>query len=199
MIPKATSSVAPKASVLKLFTPLSPEALELLEFLPQATGVAVGRAIRYGKLRDKQYIDEAEAEAWAIASELFLEPGSLAAIKEKVPDPKERDRFLRATIGHELKQYFALRPTSTLTFLKKKGVEFKQVKLTEESLVTNTTELDERIAFEAVVKNELERRVCRLQSQGWDRERIAAEAGCSVRLVRKILNRIRKQLLHPSK
>lgn len=191
MIPLATSTVAQKVSQLKLSTP---QYLELLLFLPMATATGRSFARRNYRGKDLAFIDECVAEAWAVAAELFLEPGSFEAINEKVPDADERNKFLRSTIGYKLKEYWSLRSSSTLSFLRKKGIEFKQHSVQEKDKITTTTDVDVSMCYDHVVRNEFEHRVVSLWSQGWTKESIAVEAATTVRRIKKTLNRIERRL-----
>lgn len=194
MTQRAMCIVIRKASPLKLFTPPSKEALELLEFLPHATASATSFTRRQNKLRNPQFLDEAIAEAWAIASDLFLIPGSLTGIKEKCPEPEHQIKFLKATIGHELKQYFSLRATSTISFLKKKGIVTTHTSLTDTiTSADNTLEAD---AWDHAVRDEFERWVVELHMQGWDNKKIASECNCSAKAVNKTLTKIKRRLQH---
>jgi hypothetical protein len=197
MIPLATSQ-ASTSSPLGVFTPPSPAVDELLEpegVLDQSERVARGFAKRKGRGTDGAFIDEAIAEAHYIVTVLILT--EYESICEKYPDKAERMKFYRCSVGYKLMAYFSHRATSTVSYLKKKGIEVRRHSVHEGMLVEYVSAFDIKVCLEAVCTDALEMRVLEFYSMGNDREQIGLKCGISPKRVRKILVRIRKRLLHP--
>lgn len=193
MIPQVALQVS-TTSRLTVFTPPSEEESELFgsDLISQIQRVAKGFARRRFRQHDLAFVEECIAEAQFIVVELIWT--SLKSIKEKYPDDTERHKFYRMSVGYKLKEYWALRATSTESYLRKKGIEVRQHQLYESTAIRYYSEADEFLALEHAVRNELELRVVEFFCMGNTRELIAEKCGLSISRVKKILTRIKKRL-----
>lgn len=197
MIPLAITQ-NPIPSPLGVFTP-SPQGIEeLIEpdgVLEQSRRVARGFAKRKGRSSDSAYSDEAIAEAAFIVTYLTLT--EFEAICEKHPTKEERATFFRCSVGYGLKGYFSYRATSTVSYLKKRGIEVRRHAIHEGMLIEYVSAFDVRVCLEAVCNDAVDMRVLEFYSMGNNREEIAVKCGLTPKRVKKILLRIRKRLESP--
>lgn len=197
MIPLATTLLL-KASSLSVFTPLSEREVELFEeggIVQQVTRVARGFARRRNRGNDEAFIDEATAEA--IFQVTYIMWTEWDGVKDKYPDKAERATFLRMTVGYKLKEYFSLRATSTVSYLRKKGIEIRREQLHEAHRIEYVTPMDVYICFDDVCNDELEKRVIEFYAMGLMLEIVAAKCGLTLKRTKKIVNRIRRELRFP--
>lgn len=194
MIPLPTSRRS-TTSTLNLFTPPSERELELYEVVEQVEKVARGFAKRRNEQRNLGFIDEAEAEARFIVT--YMMWTEYDAICVKYPDKEERHKFFRMTVGFKLKEYFSHRQTSTVSYLKKKGIIVKREQVHDDMLVTYISPMDVAIVLEDVCGNMLEIRVVEFYSFGNSVETVAEKCGLTVKRTKRILNRIRRKLRFP--
>lgn len=197
MIPKAITPLS-KASNLSVFTPPDDRETELFEeggIAEQAERVARGFARRRNRGNDKAFIDEATAEA--LFQVTYMMWTEWESVKEKYPDKAERATFLRMTVGYKLKEYFSLRATSTVSFLRKKGIEIRREQLHEAHLIEYVSPMDVYICFDDVCENELEKRVLEFYAMGQMYELVAVRCGISTNRTKKIINRVRRKLRFP--
>lgn len=183
---------------LGVFTPPSPAVDELLEpdgVLEQSARVARGFAKRKSRGNDKAFIDEAIAEAHFVVTYIILT--EFESICEKYPDKAERMKFYRCSVGYKLMEYFSARPTSTVSYLKKKGIEVRRHAIHEGMLIEYVSAFDVKVCLEAVCEDHVEIRILEFYSMGLTREEIGVKCGLSPKRVKKILIRIRKRLQFP--
>lgn len=169
--------------------------LELMEVVEQVERVARGFAKRRGQNHNLGFVDEAEAEARYIVT--YLMWTEYAAICEKYPDKAERHKFFRMTVGFKLKEYFSYRPTSTVAYLKRKGIEVRRHQVHEDMLVQYVSPMDLHIVLEDVCRDQVEIRVVEFYSFGNELEDIAVKCGLTVKRTKRILNRVRRELRFP--
>lgn len=182
-------------STLSLFTPPSDRELELFEVVEQVEKVARGFAKRRGEQRNFGFIDEAEAEARYIVT--YLMWTEYDAICVKYPDKAERHKFYRMTVGFKLREYFTYRPTSTVAYLKKKGIVVNREQVHDDMRIQYVSPMDVSIVLEDVCQNMLEVRVVEFYSFGNSIEMVAMKCGISEKRTKRILNRIRRKLRFP--
>ncbi len=184
------------ASSLKLFTPASPQEVELWDILEQTYRVSYAFVKRRGKLQDKMMVMEAAQEAVFFMTYLIYT--KLEAIQAKYPDVEERHKFYRMSVGFRLLGYFSLRATSTVSYLKKKGFTLEQVDMSEDMLSRPDEATERVIALDAACRDEFEKLVVSYAEMGNSRELIAEKCGCSLKRVKKTLMRVKRRLLHPN-
>lgn len=177
---------------VKLFTPPSEAEAELFEVLPQALRVARGFAKRRGKSKDAMFVDECEAEATFVVTELIY--GAIRGVMEKFADKEERFKFYRMSVGYKLKEYYSYRATSTVSYLKKKGIEEQHIQLQESHALRVNIELECLILMDYICRDEIERRVVDFYAMGNPRDLIASKCGMSVGRVKRILRRVKRRL-----
>jgi ATP/maltotriose-dependent transcriptional regulator MalT len=185
-----------KPSLSKLFTPSSPGVEELLEpdgILAHSERSAKAFIKRRGQSLNRGLVDEAVAEAAFIVTELVLT--EYESILAKNPDRDERMKFFRCSVGYGLKGYFSHRATSTVSFLKKRGINIVQHQLHESMLVEYTSVFDLEVCLEVVCADEKERMIVEFHAIGNTRDEISAKVGVSSKFVKKTLNRIQQKLL----
>lgn len=186
-------------SKLSVFTPPDERETELFEpdgIKDQAERVARGYARRKNRGNDKAFIDECVAEAlYTVTYLLWTEWDS---IKAKYPDKAERDTFLRMTVGYKLKEYFSYRATSTVSYLRKKGIEVRHEQLHESHVIQYVSPMDVAICLEDVCRDELEKRVIEYYAFGNMIDIVGAKCGISTKRAKKIINRIRRRLQYPT-
>lgn len=185
-----------RPSLFKLFTPSPAGIEELLEpngILEHSERAAKGAVRRIGQSQNFGLVDEAIAEAAFIVTVLVMT--EYDSILEKNPDRNERMKFFRCAVGYGLKGYFSFRATSTISFLKKRGIEIKKHRLHESMLVEYTSVFDLEVCLEAVCADEKERMIVEFHAIGNSREQISAKVGVSQKFVKKTLNRIQQKLL----
>lgn len=176
----------------------------------QSQRVAKGYARRMGRGGDRAFIDECQAEAAFIVTELIWE--GYDGIMEKYPDEGERHKFYRMSVGYRLKEYWAYRSTSTISYLKKKGIIVKHYSLSHEPKVNvdavgfsnellqhhelgrMNIEVDLYILLDSVCTNEVERDILDNHAMGHTKEQIAEKFEISVARVYKILRRIKRRI-----
>jgi len=204
MIPKAVS-LPSTPSTLKAFTPPSEQEAELFGVFGEHDGVLqqserVARGFARGRFKsgDAFFLMEAIQEAACIVTELIWSNAEWQAIKEKYPDREERHKFFRMTVGYKLREYFSYRATSTLSFLKKKGLEVKFETVHEGHVVRPCSSLECMIALHDACENELQLRVVEFYSMGNSRELIASKCGLTQTKVKKLLQRVKRRLKTPS-
>ena len=197
MIPLAKSQPS-KPSLCGVFTPPSPAVDELLEpggVLDQSERVAKGFAKRRGRSTDGAFIDEAVAEAHYTVTYIILT--EYEAVCEKYPDKAERMKFYRCSVGYKLMEYFSHRATSTVSYLKKRGIEVRRHSIHEGMLVEYVSAFDLKVCIESVCADQVEVRILEFHSMGLTREEIAVKCGVSTKRVKKTLARIKRRLLNP--
>lgn len=177
------------SSILSIFMPPSLPETELLEFLPQARRVASGFARRRGRGMDAMFVDEMIAEAYAIITILIMEKYDEITVNH--PD---REAFYRMSIGYGLKEYISLRSTSSISYLKKRGLVREHVPLRSTDVARNYSDDACFDIMESLCRDEIDKRVIELYSQGDDYAAIAVKLEISDSMVKKILRRIRKGL-----
>lgn len=198
MIPQPITRIS-KTSTLKPFLPPDEREVELFEddgIAQQAERVARGFARKRNRGGDKGFTDEAIAEA--LYQVTYLMWTEWESIKEKYPDKAERATFLRMTVGYKLKEYFSHRATSTVSYLRKKGIEIRREQLHEAHLVQYISPMDIYIVFEDVCRDELEKRVIEYYALGNMIDIVGARCGISTKRAKKIVNRIRRRLRFPA-
>lgn len=197
MIPLAQSQ--PSTSFqCGVFTPPSPAVDELMEpdgVLDQSERVARGFAKRKGRGNDKAYIDEAIAEAHYTVTYIILT--EYEAVCEKYPDKAERMKFYRCSVGYKLMEYFSLRATSTVSYLKRRGIKVQRHALHEGMLVEYVSAFDVKVVLESVCVDAVEMRILEFHSMGLDRDEIATKCSISTKRVKKTLARIKRRLMAP--
>jgi hypothetical protein len=161
--------------------------------LVQAERVARGYARGKSRQRDAAFVDECIAEAYFTVVELLWT--SLKEIKEKYPDIVERHKFIRMSIGYKLKEYWAYRATSTISFLKKRGIVVKHQSIETCQVISDDSSLNEFIALDHATRDQVERRVIEFYCMGNDLELISIKCSMSQKRVKKILIRVKKRLL----
>lgn len=184
---------------LKVFTPRSEREDELLSedgVLEQAQRVARGFVSRRGRQRDMMFKEEMEAEAAFLATEILWE--EYVQLKERIPDIEERHRFIRKRIGYGLLEYVSHRASSTISYLKKKGIVEEHVVIRDSHLCRCNDDIECMIALESVTADELERCVVQYHAMGNPRDLIASKCGLTRNRVKKILSRVRRRLKFPS-
>lgn len=185
-------------STLSVFTPPDEREVELFEpegVKEQAERVARGYARRKNRGIDKAFVDECIAEA--VFTVVYLMWTEWEAIKERYPDKTERDTFFRMSVGYKLKAYFCQRATSSVSDLRKKGIEIRREKLHESHIIQRIGPMDIAICFEDVCDNELEKRVIEYYALGQMPAIIAVRCGISEKRAKKIINKIRRKLRFP--
>jgi hypothetical protein len=195
MIP-AVAELRQIASNLKLFTPASPQEVELFEVLEQVFRSAYSFVKRRGRLYDKFMVMEAAQEAVYFITHIIYT--KLDDVVTKYPDPEERHKFYRMSVGYRLLNYFSLRATSSISYLKKKGVIPEQVELADELLSRPDEKTEAMIALEAACRDEFEKIVTQYYGMGNTVELIAAKCGCSEKRVKKSLMRVKRRLQYPN-
>jgi hypothetical protein len=183
------------ASSLKLFTPASPQEVELWDILEQTYRVSYSFVKRRGKLQDKFMVMEAAQEA--VFYMVYLIYTRLEEITTKFPDIEDRHKFYRMSVGFRLKEYFSFRATSSISYLRRRGFKLEQVEISEEMLARPDEATERLIALEAVCRDEFEKLVIAYVEMGNSRELIAEKLGCSLKRVKKALLRVKRRLLHP--
>ena len=160
--------------------------------LEQSERVAWGFAKRKGQNRNKGYLDEAMAEAAFIVTYLIMT--EYDAICEKYPDVEERHKFFRCTVGYQLKSYFSFRSTSTVSYLKKKGIEIKRHAVHEAMLVQYVSAFDIYVCLEDICKDEHDMRILEFHCMGHTPAEIGIKCGLSEKRVKKTLKIVRHRL-----
>lgn len=181
-----------------VFTPPSEAVEELLEtdgVLEQSARVARGFAKRKGRGTDGAFIDEAIAEAHYQVTYVILT--EYEAVCQKYPDKADRLKFYRCMVGYSLMEYFSHRNTSTISKLKKKGIEVRRHALHENMLVEYVSAFDVMVCLESVTTDAVELRILEFHTMGLEREEIASKCGVTPKRVKKILARIKRRLMHP--
>lgn len=165
---------------------------EQVGLMAQAERVARGFARGRNKQRDFAFVDECIAEAYYVVVEMYWT--HFERIKLKFPDIIERHKFMRMSIGYRLKAYWSYRATSSISYLKQKGIIEKHEPITDQ-IASKDCSLQQYIALENAVRNEIEARVVELFKIGNDRELIAHKLSMKPRRVKRILTRVKKRLL----
>lgn len=183
-----------------LFTPPSKTDIELFGdemsdgALMHARRTARGFARGRSRSHDFAFIEECEAEAVFIVTEMILT--TLDSIVEKYPILEERLKFYRMSVGYHLKGYWAHRATSTLSFLRKKGINEKVFELYEAAASLTRINLDAQV-FELtddLLPTELDKRVVEFYLMQNSREIIAVKCGITPKRVKRILRRLKRKL-----
>lgn len=183
------------ASSLKLFTPASPQEVELWDILEQTYRVSYAFVKRRGRLHDKFMVMEAAQEAVFFMTLIIYT--KLEEIQTKYPDTAERHKFYRMAVGFRLMGYFSLRKTSSLSTLKKRGVVPIQIEISDEMLSRPDEATERLIALDSACRDEFEKLVIAYAEMGNSRELIAEKCGCTIKRVKKTLLRVKRRLLHP--
>lgn len=146
-----------------------------------------------------------EAEGIFIVTQLILagvDPTSddkrslFEQIVARFPDTEERFKFYRMSVGYGLKKYCCHRATSSVSFLKAKGIEIKHVKLEEEYVPRNDHSAMMQILLDEAAVTMMEKDVLRFYLLANPIEVIGEKVGLSPKRVRKVLKRIKRRLKH---
>lgn len=180
----------------------------------QSQRVAKGYARRIGRGGDLAFIDECQAEAAFIVVELIWT--AYEKIIAKYPDQNDREKFYRMSVGYRLKEYFAYRSTSTISYLKKKGIVEQHFSLSAEQkgksefndgieasfttehvgLARMNIEIELYILLDSVCTSEVERLIVDLYAMGNTKEEIGEKLEMSPARVKKTLRRIKRRIRH---
>jgi len=192
MIPPALKRSLPTPFKLTFFSPPSEAEAEFFDVIEQLERVAKGFARRRLKSIDEMFVDECIAEAYFVIVELIYT--SLESIKAEYPNLDDRYKFYRTTVGYKLKEYWSYRATSTISFLKKKGISVQHYSLWEGAAIQYHSSLDIYIAMEHAARNDLERKVVELTAMGNPKELIAEKCALKPKQITKILKRVENRL-----
>lgn len=199
MIQQATSVAATILSQIS-FMPSSNPPDYWVEFFEPTNGIMVqaervvkGFVRSKSKLGDHAFFEECLAEAWFVAVEMMWE--QFAAIKAKYPEQKERDKFFRMSIIYRLKEYWSYRATTTISYLKRKGIVVEHLPLNNAEVYTNSNETGCKIALENAARDELEKRIVEFYTMGNNYDLISEKCGIHRKQVKAILARIKKRLI----
>lgn len=180
----------------------------------QSQRVAKGYARRIGRGGDLAFVDECQAEASFILVELIW--SAYAKILEKYPEEEDRHKFYRMSVGYKLKEYWAYRSTSTISYLKKKGIVEHHYSLSAEQkgksefndgmtttfstehvgLARMNIEVELYILLDSVCLDEVERLIVDLYAIGNTKEEIGVKLEMSPARVKKTLRRIKRRIRH---
>lgn len=165
---------------------------ELLEFLEQSKRVAFGFAKRQGRGNDRMFIDECQVEAAFIAT--FLMMTKYEEIRQANPTIEERQKYLRVLIGYGLKKYFSYRSSSSITYLRQKGMKCEHIPLNSIILARNNDDITMFENMESYCRDEVDQRIIDMHAMGMKPEQTAAKLELSKRFVLRTLRRIRKAM-----
>lgn len=180
------------ALTLKLFTPASPQECELFDVLESIYRVAYSYVKKKWRLFDRFMIQEAAQEAVFVVTELIYV--KFQEIVTKYPDVTERHRFYMAYAGFKLRNYFGHRASSSISYLKKKGIKQEMEELSDVSLSRPDAKTEQMIALDHACRNEYERLVVQYFCMGHDYELIAEKLGSTLKRVKKTLRRVKNRL-----
>lgn len=177
--------------------------MPVYEELQAALENAQRSALYFIKQRNRQHdhfmCDEAKAEAIFIVTEILLaddkEHGKCyEAVLAKFPDPEERYKFYRMTVGYGLKAYFAYRRLSTLAYLKKKGVVTTQTQLEDSYVPRDDHAAMMRLMLDEAAKTPMEKLVLEYYMLGNEYSVISEKVGLKPKRVRRVMSRIKRRL-----
>lgn len=182
---------------------LKPKCDELLDNLDLAMRVAVNFARKRGQYNNF-FVDECKVEATFILTCLIYE--NQLDIANKFPIEEERQRFYMMAIGYKLKEYFSYRATSTIKFLKAKGIVEKHFSLEENSELidsgkdripkykTQDTTLEVDVV-DGIIKNKTQYKILEMYKNGTAIESISVELKLSKKKIKRVLRDIKKRIM----
>ena len=170
---------------------LKPKCVELLDNYGLAARVAVNFARKRRQINNF-FVDECIAEALFILTCLVYE--NQEDIVKKFPIEEDRQRFYMMAIGYKLKEYFSYRATSTIRFLKAKGIIEKHITIEVDckSVPDTTVEVDIK---DGLTKNKTETKILEMYKNGMKVESISSELKLSKKKVKRVLRDIKKLIV----
>ncbi len=138
-------------------------------------------------------------EAYFIVSELILardEGGGSPWEKIccKYPDPVERFKFYRMSVGYALKAYCAHRRLSTIGYLRNKGIIENHVQLEDDYVPRDDHQALMNLMVEEAARTPMEKKVLAFYCMGDTIEVIAEKVELEPKRVKKVMRRIKRRL-----
>lgn len=168
----------------------------------------VGRnyAFRVGRGMDQAFVDECQAEAIFQLVELIWT--TYPALIAEYPEEAARHKMYRGFVSYRLRDYFSYRATSTVSYLKKKGISvvhfshddlltFQEGQPVEHpALARLSIDVEVYILLDSVCHDDVERQVVDLYALGNSKEEIGSIMNISPNRAKKILRRIKRRIRH---